>query len=346
MTPILDSDRLAVLAASGQAASGLRWVPVAAGGFSGAVVWRGEDEAGTPIFALKAWPAEGMTADRLRLIHGWMLDVQGLAFVPRVLAALDSATVVEHGGRVWDIERWMPGTADFHANPCRERLTAACAALARLHRAWSRRSRTVPSCPAVLRRLRLLDEWNALRSRFHAAGAAGASSVIDALRRGAEIVDRHADAARRRLDRWMPFPSTVQPCLCDVWHDHVLFTGNELTGIIDYGAMKEDHVAVDLARLLGDLAGDDDAAFAAGLAAYAAAGGILDRPAKFVRDLDQTGTLCGIIGWIRRTISDGRFDFASARIAARIRWLCSRFEPRPAAAPFGPEKEILPRPYR
>jgi Ser/Thr protein kinase RdoA (MazF antagonist) len=345
MLPILDSDRFAVLAAYGQAASGLRWVPVATGGFSGAVVWRGEDETGTPIFALKAWPAEGMTADRLRLIHGWMLEVQGFPFVPRVLATSDSATVVKHGGRVWDIERWMPGIADFHANPKCERLTAACAALAGLHRAWSRWSRIVPSCPAVLRRLRLLDEWNALRSSFLAAEAAGASPVLDALRRGAEIVDRHADAARRCLDRWMPFPSTVQPCLCDIWHDHVLFTGGAVSGIIDYGAMKEDHVAVDLARLLGDLAGDDDAAFAAGLAAYGVAGGILDRPAEFVRDLDQTGTLCGLIGWIRRAIPDGRFDFDSARIAARIRWLCSRLEPRPAVAPFGPEKEILPRPY-
>lgn len=342
MLPTLDLDQCAVLAAYGQAAVGLRWVPVETGGFSGAVVWRGEDEIGTPIFALKAWPSEGMTADRLRLIHGWMIEVDGFGFVPRILAALNAATAVEHGGRVWDIERWMPGMADFHAKPSRERLTAACAALARLHRAWSRWSRTMPSCPAVLRRLRLLDEWDAIRSPFRAAGG---SPVLDALRRGTEIVDRHANAARRCLEHWLHFPAAVQPCLCDIWHDHVLFMGDAVTGIIDYGAMKEDHVGVDLARLLGDLAGDDDAAFAAGLAAYGAAGGILDRPGEFVRDLDRTGVLCGLISWVRRAIPPGRFDYSSTRIAARIHRLCWRFEPDSAAADFGSRKEIPPRPH-
>src|SRR5262245_3463347 len=80
---------------------GLRWVQVA-GGFSGATVWRGEEANGRPRFALKAWPADGMTPARLAQIHGWMRLAAHLPFVPAVLAAVDGSTVVFEAGRVWE----------------------------------------------------------------------------------------------------------------------------------------------------------------------------------------------------------------------------------------------------
>ena len=60
----------------------------------------------------------------------------------------------------------------------------------------------------------------------------------------------------------------LQPCLVDVWHDHVLFTGEEVTGVVDYAAMRLDVPHADLARLLGSLVEDDEAGWRAGLEAY------------------------------------------------------------------------------
>src|SRR4051794_9050394 len=96
----------------GPAAAGLTWVRVG-GGFSGAAVWRGDPPGGEPLAALKAWPP-GFPATHLADIHRRMRQAR-LLFVPDVLATTDAGTVVEHAGRCWDLTRWMPGAADFHA---------------------------------------------------------------------------------------------------------------------------------------------------------------------------------------------------------------------------------------
>jgi hypothetical protein len=78
----LDPLRPAVVARYGPAAAGLTWAPVG-GGFSGAAVWRGSDPTGTPVFALKAWPA-GYPASRLAAIHARVALLSHLPFVPRI----------------------------------------------------------------------------------------------------------------------------------------------------------------------------------------------------------------------------------------------------------------------
>lgn len=45
----------------------------------------------------------------------------------------------------------------------------------------------------------------------------------------------------------------LQPCIRDIWHDHVLFDGDRVTGLIDFGAMQIDTPATDIARLVGSL---------------------------------------------------------------------------------------------
>ena len=296
----------------------LRWVPLeAAGGFSGARIWRGEAN-GLPLFALKAWPRNA-TAERLTAIHRWMERAAHLRFVPAVQRTDAGSTFAVDEGRVWDLTSWMPGTADFHANPSEARLANACTALAELHRTWKPAVPEKQSSPAILRRLHALADWNAHRSAFTAIRE-------PLLLRAVEVVARLAERAERALLRELPIPVAVQPCLCDVWHDHVLFTGNAVTGLVDYGAMKLDHVAVDLARMLGDFVGEDDARFERGLAAYGEAGGEREVPGEFVRMLDRTGIVCGIVGWLLRLHVEARLFPDPRAVALRLERLVSRGE--------------------
>ncbi len=298
------------------------------GGFSGARLWRVESAAGP--FCLRAWPAGGMTPDRLARIHGLMQAARqaGLDFVPAVVRAADGMTWVEHAGRLWELAAWMPGRADFHDQPTSARLGAACQALARLHAAWSKDTAFRGPCPAVRRRLECVREWLAIvdtgwRPAFPSAHD---DRVHGWAERAWRLLLGRIDRVPARLARWCDYPLPLQPCLCDVWHDHVLFEGEAVTGLVDYGSAKIDHVAVDLARLLGSLVGDDPARRASGLAAYSQLRPLAETEEALVMTLDETATLLGATNWLRWLYRDGRVFEDRAAVAGRLAELVRRME--------------------
>ena len=81
------------------------------------------------------------------------------------------------------------------------------------------------------------------------------------------------------------------------------FDGDRVTGVIDYGAMKIDHPAVDVARLLGSLVEDDLAGWAMGLAAYREVRPLSADEAELARALDVTGTIAAAAVWLRLAVS-------------------------------------------
>src|SRR5579883_698900 len=237
-----------------------RWV-ARPGGVSGAAVFAGFTPGETdPTYCLKAHPPGAVTPGRLVRIHGWVGRAAHLSFVPRVYTTSDGLSRVETGGRLWELTGWMPGTADFRAHPSAARVENACRALAALHAAWRPAAPAAVPFPGVGRRLALLGEWRA-RDPVPFTPSPGLAAAVAAARAG---LPRWAARAANDLAPWADRPVPVHPCLCDVHHDNVLFApgGDEVTGVVDYAAMKPDHPAVDLARLLGDLVPDDPAGYA------------------------------------------------------------------------------------
>jgi Ser/Thr protein kinase RdoA (MazF antagonist) len=298
------------------------------GGFSGARLWCVEAEARPCL--LRAWPPDRMTAARLQNIHRLMQSARraGLAFVPGVHPTLDATTWVEHAGRLWDLTTWMSGRADFHDRPTPARLAAACQALASLHAAWSNEAARRGSCPAVKRRLDCAHEWLALvgtgwRPQFPAADD---NPVDDWAQRAWRLLEGRVEQIPSRLTPWLDRDVPLQPCLCDIWHDHVLFEAETVTALVDYGSVKIDHVAVDLARLLGSLVGDDPAQRAAGLTAYGRLRPLQQIEEALITALDETGTVLGAANWLRWLYREGRpFEDWSA-VAARLAAIVRRIE--------------------
>src|SRR5262249_42064317 len=216
------------------------------GGFSGARLWRVQSPGGD--LCLRAWPA-GEPAPRVLARHHLVAVARaaGLTFVPAVFSATDGTTAVEQEGRVWELQGWLPGKADFPPPPPPARLASAARALARLHDAWRTRPPSAV-CPAVERRLDATRAWDGLRPPLVQADPL--HPLVGRAHALALALVRQVNAA---LAPWRFREVQIQPCLCDVWHDHLLFSGDELTGLVDYGSIKTDHVAADLARMLGSL---------------------------------------------------------------------------------------------
>ena len=304
-----------VLARYGPALAGLRWVPVA-GGFSGALVWRGDD------FALKVYPPH-VTPEHVAQVHAHMRQASHLPFVPAVVPTTSRATFVTHAGRVWEIVRWMPGEPGLTSS---NRVTNAVVALAQLHRAWKPSLQQLAPCPGVKRRLDVLLrpphrhtatpwKWRSEHPRL-----TDRTAPDELLSWAADAVSRLSSHAVRALMPWEPRPVPVQPCICDVHAEHVLFTGDRVTGVIDFAAMKTDHVAVDLARLLGS-ADIDESNFFGGVSEYQTRAGVPIDPA-LVRLLDHTGVVCALAAWAARPAE----VLASPRVRERLAGLLARAE--------------------
>jgi Ser/Thr protein kinase RdoA (MazF antagonist) len=104
----------------------------------------------------------------------------------------------------------------------------------------------------------------------------------------------------------------------------VLFTGDCVTGLVDYGSCKVDHIAVDLARLIGSLAGDDEALWRAGLDAYALHRPLTDAERALARDLDRSGVVVAAANWLRWLYRDRRAYPDRNAVAQRLAGLVDR----------------------
>jgi Ser/Thr protein kinase RdoA (MazF antagonist) len=302
-----------------------------ASGFSGAAIFRVAGVGG--CLCLRAWPPQQNQGDLLQWTQQLLGKARerGLSFVPRVFSTTQGWTFVHKADRFWELQEWMPGHADFRQHPSSRRLENACAALAHLHRSWDDAHASVGPCPAVRRRLLALRRWNDFQ--FGACTAKNPASQAVS-QRAAHVLSRWLPSVAPWLTPWTHRPFVLHPCHCDIWHDHILYVGDQVTGLIDFGAAKVDHAAVDLARLLGSLVEDDDAAWQTGLAAYRTARPFNRDEERLARCLDATGTVLGVANWLQRLVVEKRTEEEEAAALRRLETLVCRMERWETPLPF------------
>jgi Ser/Thr protein kinase RdoA (MazF antagonist) len=283
-----------------------------AGGSSGARLWRFASGLGPLV--LRAWPSDGPPARHIEQIHGWLAESARLGFVPAPLRTLGGATLVQHSGRLWELAPWMPGAADLRRPPAPARLRAGFAALAAFHQSLAHH-RMRGGSPGLARRAREIDDLM----------LDGFLALEEAVNR--QAADPRAPLARRWLALAKPLAHPVaarvaaalnqvvvqQPCLRDVRPHHLLFDGDRITGLVDFGAMDVDTVAADLARLLLEWVGPDRAARAQALGSYAAIRPLDDVETALVEAFEASAALLTGGHWLRWHFVEGRsFDGPSA----------------------------------
>ena len=325
------------------------------GGFSGAGIWRVVTEGGD--FALRHWPSPGPPLERITGLHR-LLEHQrreGLPFVAVPLRTNDGTSLPRLAGHNWQLEPWLPGLADFHANPTDERLRAAMAALAQWHRAAERfvptadsaqwfASRASAPSPAVAERLAILmvadsgpmdhlEQW-ILQSKD--------SVIRDLTERSLTLFRRGHASVIAQLQLVRNVAVRLQPCLRDVWHDHVLFVDDEVTGLIDPSACRTESVASDLSRLIGSLAKDDRAAWDCALAEYRRHRPLTANELALVAVLDRSGVLLSGWTWLEWLYLERR-PFADAdAVVKRLKEIVERMETLIDGESLDTTKLILP----
>jgi Ser/Thr protein kinase RdoA (MazF antagonist) len=298
------------------------------GGFSGARLWR--VEAADGWLCLRAWPFLQLLEDYLPKVHHLMERARaaGLSFVPSVYHTARGETYVQHADRFWDFTMWMPGHADFHNAPSSHRLAQGCTALAQLHETWKPASTHRALCPAIRRRLQKHGDWAELAASGWRPAIAHdpEDPFTESVGRASRLLDHWLQRIPPMLAPWMERVVSVQPCHCDLWQDHVLYEKDDVVGLIDYGSVKTDHVAVDLARLLGSMAGDDQDLWAAGLAGYRTVRPLSAEEETLVHVLDRTGTVLALANWFKWLYKEKRAFPDRRAVARRLTDLVNRVE--------------------
>src|SRR5205085_11670626 len=112
----------------------------------------------------------------------------------------------------------------------------------------------------------------------------------------------------------------------DVHHEHVLFTGDQVTGLIDFGALRIDTPLTDVARLVGSLVGDDAEARRIALDAYAELRPLSEADRRLVDVLDQSGVVLGALNWLKWLYVERRDMGPVTPIVRRLDELLARLE--------------------
>ena len=329
---------------------------VVSGGFSGTAVFKATTSDGRELAIRRTSKSVALPPERMRRLHGLLHQISqaGCQLIPVPLKPAKTGTQVlrvENGPVVpwvevddciWQIEPWMPGTSLAGHELTTPHLRSALSVLHQFHQLASEAVRVVGSddwfliatepSPAVLRRLRIVDELQAgllkklqqrLREDPDERFRCLAICVCEALTTWLPWLQRELTALAM-----IAFP--VQPVLRDLWRAHVLFTDCEVTGLIDLSAAASDHVTVDLARLLRSWFGSDILCVQNAVKEYRSLRMLSGPEQQLFQALDASTVLLSPVTWLRRRMESCDTTNSSSDVIARLTELTDvviRFRP-------------------
>ena len=321
-----------------------RWPPVCvSSGFSGAVITR--FSARDHQYALRIWPINERSATKLEALAGLLeyLHHHGITYVAVPIKKQNgSIATISQSGSLMHIEPWLPGSADHSPPYSSIKQNNAVQALARMHaiaanhvpklehHAWIRPI-TSGKSPGLVHRQQKLNQYlkNGILSEVQKSCLSQRSaSFYQRLQacfrsQSASIWEKLQLATNQILP--------LQPVFRDVWRDHILFTGDKVTGLIDPAAFGNDSVVTDITRLLGSIAGNNPKAWQAALASYQEIRPLSQTEQNLIPIFDQSKLFLSAIGCFERFLmvsaSPAHYpDDISIRLGDRLEEYLSRLE--------------------
>lgn len=283
------------------------------GGLSRTTVWRVTTSQGE--FAMRAWPNEPEMRERVTQQVLWQRDLAELPLIARSVSK-----PVESQGRLWSLETWLCG------EPVGDELSAESIAqvfraLAEIHARWARgRSPEPYHSPAAAKRWQRLSTLNELPP-CPSLGDLALRFQLDDLR---TLVGPHLPTAHEHARQLAAKRFPLHPCLIDIRADNLLFTSDQLTGVVDFGAAAIDTPLVDLSRAIGELVGLDSARREAALEVYEQFVPLRPEDLETIRAFDVTGLVLAAVNWLEWLSEPQAVGWDSAKVSARLTKLSKR----------------------
>ena len=235
-------------------------------------------------FALKSYSPSALSS--LQSTHALLDHIRKNSFVlfPLIFRNKDNATVVYQDGFCWDLSSWIPGNIpDFSIF----NLVQSVKKLGQFHIAIGSEQSGVGVMPAMESREVEINSFSISAINFSAVGFLPFFNLLALLK-----------WIRQEVGSLMGSPSPIvkiQYCWGDARRENILFNGSEISGFIDYRAMRKDCREVDVSRMISSFAGDDFLMWTKALNAYSESSQI---NYLVCRKLDILGTIVSLYRWL------------------------------------------------
>jgi Ser/Thr protein kinase RdoA (MazF antagonist) len=268
---------------------------------------------GDRTYCLKGTPSRDRSIGNFIRIHRFLehLWSQGCRDIACPVINLKQDTFVETFNSIWELSNFLPGEAT--RTPTLAQAVAAAEFLARLHvTAASYQSFPLGIAPGLKYRRELCEELRngRLNEIYSVIENSTPSPTRDmAINVTLQIEDilpkvfEHLEQARAKVP--------VQYCLVDCHISNFLFTGDLVTGAVDFITADLDSVARDVARLFGSIATQDQNIWRTCIASYQRLRPLSDAELKLALAFHTSGLVGRVANWLDwRFIA--RHDFADA----------------------------------
>ena len=296
-----------------------------AGGFSGSLIFK--VNASDQSYCLKRWP-ESTQIEKLVWIHRVLIFVvaNGCGEVVTPLSTTSGKTIVQNPQGVWELTKWSAGKPNYLEHPHESKLKAGLDFLARFHQAAARFFFNFARSDNVGMSCHRLDSFQNIVASVRPSDPSVINLPQD---RFSHFVEKGRGFADRLRDSLLVFRNQqlpVHPVIRDIRAEHLFYENQELVAVIDYGAMRIDSVACDLARMLGDCCQNQNHCLSAGLDHYHSIRPLSEVERNLTPLLHQATIIVGLLNWIEWLgIQQRQFD-DHEKVRTRLNSLFDQFE--------------------